>query len=75
MMGPPDCLPWPNNMRGDINIRFDGALSLYEEEAHVRMLAWENWALRNVLMYGYGWTRQGIDFALDIERQRTAGRG
>lgn len=75
MKGPPTCLPWPNNLRGDMNTQIDGVLSPYEEEAHVRMLAWENWALRNVLMYGYGWSRQGIDFALDIERQRLAGGG
>ncbi|KAK5050854.1 hypothetical protein LTR84_003413 [Exophiala bonariae] len=62
--------PWNNNnLHGSYGTGADASLATHEAEAHVRMLAWENWALRNVLMYQYGWNRQGIDYALDIERQ------
>lgn len=69
---PPASSPWLGTLQGGYGTGTDAFLAAHEAEAHIRMLAWENWALRNVLIYQYGWNRPGIDYALDVERQRLA---
>lgn len=62
--------PQGGNVRGS-----DTIFSAQEEDGHVRMLAWENWALRNTLMYRFGLSRREIDFALEVEKQKLARGG
>jgi hypothetical protein len=65
----------PNHPEGGSGTGVDTLFSAQEEEGHVRMLAWENWALRNILMYRFSLSRQEIDFALDVEKQKRATGG
>lgn len=62
----------PDHSHGGLETGGDTIFSVQEEEAHVRMLAWENWAFRNILMYRFGLSRQDINVALDVEKQRLA---
>jgi len=64
--------PPPDHGHGGPGTGVGNIFSAQEEEAHVRMLAWENWAFRNILMYRFGLSRQDINLALDVERQRLA---
>jgi hypothetical protein len=65
----------PYYQQGESGTGNDTMFSAQEEDGHVRMLAWENWALRNILMYRFSLSRQEIDFALDVEKQKRATGG
>lgn len=70
LSGRPRHSPWINNSHGGYGTGAHASLATHEADAQIRLLAWENWALRNVLMFQYGWNLESIDFALEIERQR-----